>query len=461
MKSRDSYAEPWRIKMVESIRPTTSQERMTRIKEAGFNLFNLASNDVYVDLLTDSGTTAMSDAQWAALMLGDEAYAGSRSFFQLKQAVQDVMGFPYVVPTHQGRAAENILMTMFVKPEMLVPGNMHFDTTEGHIRLRKAEPKNLLAEKGYEIGSCELFKGDIDLEKLEQQITSARDRIPFVMLTITCNNNGGQPVSMHNIRQTAEIARRHNLPLFLDAARFAENAYFIKQRDPAYASKSIPEIALEMFSYADGCTMSAKKDGMVNIGGFLAFREESLYRRAVEWQIVYEGFATYGGMAGRDLAALSVGLREVVDERYLEDRCGQVELLGDMLQEHGVPIITPVGGHGVYVDARQFYSHLAREHFPAQTLAVDLYVEGGVRGVELGGCAFGYVDPDTGLEVWPELELVRLAIPRRVYTDRHIAHVARTFAELAQKRRERTGLRLIYQAPVMRHFTARFERLER
>lgn len=459
MRERFEYAEPWRVKVIEPIRLTTREERLDIIAKASYNLFNVRSEDVYIDLLTDSGTSAMSDAQWAAMMRGDEAYAGSRSYYDLKESVKKVTGFDHVAPTHQGRAAENILMTMFLKQGMRVPGNMHFDTTEGHIRLRGAMPRNLLAREGYQIRSDNLFKGNIDLDLLEQEIRLHRDRIPFVLLTVTCNNNGGQPVSMANIRKASEIARAYGLPLFLDAARFAENAFFIKQREPGYEHKSIIEIALEMFSYADGCTMSAKKDGLVNIGGFIAFRDEALYRRAVEWQIVYEGFATYGGMSGRDLAALARGLLEVVDERYLEDRIGQVKYLGDMLTQAGVPIILPTGGHGVYVDARQFYSHLPQERFPAQSLAVELFVEGGVRGVELGGCAFGYVDPATGKDVWPELELVRLAIPRRVYTDRHMMHVVNTFARAKQARDKVSGLKMVYQAAVMRHFTARFVRI--
>lgn len=460
MRPRDEYAEPFRIKMVEPIKQRTREERERLIAQAGYNLFNLRSEDVYIDLLTDSGTSAMSDNQWAGLMLGDEAYAGSRSFFHLEESVREIMGFRYVVPTHQGRAAEHILMTMLVKPGQRVLGNMHFDTTEGHILLKGATPVNLVIEEGYEPGVLHPFKGNLDLSRLEEELsTYGPEKIPFILITVTCNNNGGQPVSLSNIRAVREIATRYGVPVFFDAARFAENAYFIKEREPGYADKSIPEIVREMFSYGDGCTMSAKKDGLVNIGGFLAFNSEEYYRQAVQWGIVYEGFATYGGQAGRDLEALARGLREVVEEDYLENRIGQVHYLAQKLLDLGVPIIEPPGGHGVYLDAQRFLPHIPREQFPAQTLAVELYIEGGIRGVELGSNAFAHRDEKTGEMIYPRLELVRLAIPRRVYTDRHMDHVARTLAAIARRKENLRGLRLVYEAPVLRHFTSRFERV--
>ncbi|HHW19320.1 MAG TPA: tryptophanase [Firmicutes bacterium] len=458
-RPRDEYAEPFRIKMVEMIKMTDRPTRERLIREAGYNVFFLPSEAVYIDLLTDSGTSAMSDYQWAGIMQGDEAYAGSRNYFNLKETVKDIMGYEYVVPTHQGRGAEHVLMNALVKPGDRVLGNMHFDTTEGHILLRGAEPVNCLAEAGYLVSEESDFKGNFDLDKLEAEIKKCPGKVPFILITVTCNNNGGQPVSMANIRAVREIADRYGIRVFFDAARFAENCYFIKQLEPGYESKSIEEIAREMFSYGDGCTMSAKKDALVNIGGFLAFRREEDFRKAVQWQIPFEGFITYGGLAGRDLEAMSRGLREVLNLDYLEDRVGQVRYLGDLLVKAGIPIVRPVGGHGVYVDAREFFPHIPRDQFPAQTLVVELYIEGGIRGVELGGCAFGRKDPVTGEDIWPELELVRLAIPRRVYTDRHMNLVARALARVKERASSVRGLKLTYQAPVLRHFTARFERV--
>ncbi|MCL4424607.1 MAG: tryptophanase [Firmicutes bacterium] len=460
MRPRDEYAEPYRIKVVEPLRQRTREEREELITQAGYNLFSLRAEDVYIDLLTDSGTSAMSDNQWAGIMLGDESYAGSKSFYHLEESVREIMGFRHVVPTHQGRAAEHILMTMLVKPSDRVLGNMHFDTTEGHILLKRATPVNLVIEEGYEPSILHPFKGNIDLFRLEEELdTYGPEKIPFVLITVTCNNNGGQPVSMANIRAVREIASRYGVPVFFDAARFAENAFFIKEREPGYADKPVAEIVREMFSYGDGCTMSSKKDGLVNIGGLLAFNSEGYYRQAVQWGIVYEGFATYGGQAGRDLEALSRGLREVVDEYYLENRIGQVDYLARRLLDLGIPIIEPPGGHGVYLDARRFLPHIPQEHFPAQTLAAELYIEGGIRGVELGTNAFAHRDEKTGEIAYPRLELVRLAIPRRVYTDRHMDQVARALAGIARRKDSLHGLRMVYEAPVLRHFTSRFERL--
>lgn len=458
MRQRDSYAEPFRIKSVEPIRMTSREHRAKAIADADYNLFNLASNDVYIDLLTDSGTGAMSDAQWAAMMTGDEAYAGSRSYYQLKEAVKDTFGYDYFLPVHQGRGAEQVFMAMMVKPGDTVPGNMHFDTTIGHILLKGGVPLDLVADKGYLIESGDPFKGDIDLDKLEDVLSDRSLSVPFVLMTITCNSNGGQPVSMANIRAASEICRRHGKKMFFDCARFAENSCFIKMREPGYADKSVIEIARETFSLGDGCLMSSKKDGLVNIGGLLCFRDEELFRKAWEYEIPYEGFLTYGGMAGRDMAALAQGLREVVEYDYLEDRLGQVEYLAGLLKDRGVPVILPAGGHGVFVDAKAYLPHIPQTNFPAQALGVELYIEGGIRGVELGSCAFGHTDPKTGLEVPHKLELLRLAIPRRVYTDRHMMMVARAFEEIGKRKESIKGYRIKWQAEVLRHFTAKFEK---
>lgn len=460
MRPRSEYAEPYRIKVVEPIELTTREEREKIIKEAGYNVFNIPSDKVYIDLLTDSGTSAMSNHQWAGLMLGDEAYAGGRNFYRLRDTVREITGFEYVLPTHQGRAAENILTTMLVKPGQRVLGNMHFDTTEGHIRLKGGEPVNLVIKEGLKTATRHPFKGNIDIGRLIEEIeTYGKERISYINITVTCNSNGGQPVSMENIREVRRIAKEHSIPVFLDAARFAENAYFIREREEGYGNKSIAEIALEMFSYADGFTMSAKKDGLVNIGGIFATRDEGLYKKACQWGIVYEGFLTYGGLAGRDLEAMAQGLKEVLNEDYLESRIGQVAYLGESLLEHGIPIIEPVGGHGVYLDAKRFLPDIPQSAFPAQALVVELYVEAGIRAVELGTAAFGRRDEETGEMIYPALELVRLAIPRRVYTDRHMDMVVRALRNIRERRDEIRGLKLIYEAPVLRHFTAEFERL--
>ncbi|MDI9414772.1 MAG: tryptophanase [Bacillota bacterium] len=460
MRPRSEYAEPYRIKVVEPIELTTREEREKIIKEAGYNVFNIPSDKVYIDLLTDSGTSAMSNHQWAGLMLGDEAYAGGRNFYHLRDTVREITGFEHVLPTHQGRAAENILTTMLVKPGQRVLGNMHFDTTEGHIRLKGGEPVNLVIKEGLKTAMRHPFKGNIDIGRLIEEIeTYSKEGISCINITVTCNSNGGQPVAMENIREVRRIAKEHSIPVFLDAARFAENAYFIREREEGYGNKSIAEIAREMFSYADGFTMSAKKDGLVNIGGIFATRDEELYKKACQWGIVYEGFLTYGGLAGRDLEAMAQGLKEVLNEDYLESRIGQVAYLGESLLEHGIPIIEPVGGHGVYLDAKRFLPDIPQSAFPAQALVVELYVEAGIRAVELGTAAFGRRDEETGEMIYPALELVRLAIPRRVYTDRHMDMVVRALRNIRERRDEIRGLKLIYEAPVLRHFTAEFERL--
>ena len=452
-------AEPFKTKMVERIRLPAPEQRRAVMHEAGYNLFSLRSADVYIDLLTDSGTAAMSDQQWGRLMVGDESYAGGRSYYELRAVVEELFGYPHVAPTHQGRAAEHILMTMLVKKGDRVLANMHFDTTQGHVLLKGAEPVNLVTAAGLEPAATDPFKGNLDLDRLETELAAhaaGKQRVPFVLITVTCNNNGGQPVSLANIQGASRLARHYGVPLFFDAARFAENCFFIREREPGYAEKDIVEIAREMFSYGDGCTMSAKKDGLVNIGGFLAFRDEAAYRRAVEWQIVFEGFATYGGLAGRDLEALAQGLREVVDLEYLTSRIGQVGYLAELLDEAGVPRVRPTGGHGVYVDGGAFVPEMPRELLPAQSVAVALYLAGGVRGVELGSLAFARPGP-SGETIRPPHELVRLAVPRRVYSDRHIEHVAQTVAAVWRDRANLPGYNITYEAPALRHFTARLE----
>jgi tyrosine phenol-lyase len=456
---QEYLAEPFRIKMVEPLVMTTRKEREGLLQEAGYNLFLLPSEAVYIDLLTDSGTAAMSDNQWAGLLLGDEAYAGSRNFQHLQAAVKEVMGFEYVLPTHQGRGAENILFTTLVRGEreQYIPDNMHFDTTKAHVQHKGAKPVDLVRDIAYDPVAREPFKGDMDTEKLEAFIREKGvEKIPLVMLTITCNSGGGQPVSLANIKAVSAICKKYGIPFFIDACRFAENAYFIQQREEGYADKSIAEIVKEIFSYADGCTMSGKKDGLANIGGFLALRDEELYRQVQVWGVLFEGFPTYGGLAGRDMEVLARGLREVCREEYLRYRLDQVKYLGDRLLEAGIPIIEPVGGHAVYLDAKRFLPHLPQDQFPGQALAVALYLEGGIRGVEIGTVLAGR-DAETGEHDYPQLEMVRLAIPRRVYTYRHMDAVVAAVKGVYQKREQIRGLRFTYEPPVLRHFTARFE----
>ena len=460
MRDRLAYAEPYRIKMVEKIEEKSESYRKEAIRAAGYNVFNLRSEDVYIDLLTDSGTSAMSNRQWAGILLGDESYAGASSYYNLSDAVRDIFGYEYLVVAHQGRAAENILMGVLVGEGQRVLGNMHFDTTEGHIRLRNAAPVNLLCKEGCDTAAELPFKGNIDLDRLEAELKAgaADGSIPFVMMTVTCNSNGGQPVSMANIRAASELSHSYGIPFFFDAARYAENCYFIKKREKGYEDKALPEIAKEMFSYGDGATMSCKKDALVNIGGFLAIKENTdYYERASQKQIQYEGFKTYGGLAGRDLEAIAEGLYEGLDEGYLEDRIGQVLYLSDRLREAGIPMQIPAGGHGVFIDVKRFLPDLAQSVFPAQALTVALYEEGGIRGVEIGAGAFGYKDEQTGEEVFPELEMVRLAIPRRVYTDRHMDMVAKAMERIRERKDSIKGLKMVFAPEIMRHFSARFE----
>jgi len=453
-------AEPFRIKVVEPIRVSTREQRERWIREADFNVFRLQADRVYVDMLTDSGTSAMSANQWAGMMVGDESYAGCKSFYELEKVIREIMGFPFVQPTHQGRAADFIMSQIYVRPGTYILGNMHFDSFRGHAEIKGATPVDLVVAAGKDTGRCDHpFKGNIDLENMASFIHEhGPDQIPLVIITVTCNNNGGQPVSMENIRKTAGLAHRHGIPVMIDAARFAENCYFIKQREPGYADRSVREIAREMFSHVDGCVMSAKKDGLVNIGGFFCTRSPEIHARANQYAIINEGFITYGGQSGRDMEALARGLEEVVEEDYLANRIGQVEYLGNRLDAVGVPVIRPFGGHGVYIDSRRFCPHIPPREFPGQSIVVELYKTAGVRSVELGSCAFARKDEKTGASVFPELDLVRLAVSRRVYTNRHMDVVANAMADVYARRETLRGLIIIHEGPVfsLRHFTARF-----
>ncbi len=450
--------EPYRIKAVEPIRLTTHSEREAILAEAGYNVFFVKSRDVYIDLLTDSGTAAMSDAQWAGLMVGDEAYACCRNYYSLRDAIGDIFGFRYFLPTHQGRAAEKILFSVAVKPGDCVPSNTHFDTTRANIEAVNGRAVDLLIAEGLDPTSQHPFKGNMDVERLMRLIEEiGAEKIPLAMLTITNNSGGGQPVSLANIRAVKEVLAAHDIPLFIDACRYAENAYFVKEREEGYQDSSILEIAHEMFSCADGCTMSGKKDGLVNMGGFLAMNDERLYQQASQLLILWEGFITYGGLAGRDLEAMARGLREALDESYLEHRIGQVRYLAERLLERGIPIVEPPGGHAVYLDARRFLQHIPQAQFPGQALVAHLYLEGGIRAVEIGSVMFALKDERTGEWKYPEMELVRLAIPRRVYTQTHLDYVADVIIELHDKREQVRGMRYTYEPPFLRHFTARFE----
>ena len=452
--------EPYRIKVVEPITFTTRAERERALREAGYNLFNVPAGLVTIDLLTDSGTGAMSDNQWAGIMTGDESYAQCRNFGHLEAMVRRVTGYAHVLPTHQGRAAENVLFSTILRPGDRVLNNIHFDTTRANVEHNWGVAVDCAADAAYDPRADLPFKGDMDLSKLDRALAEAgKDRVPLVMMTITNNSGGGQPVSLGNARAVSAWCRRHGIPFFFDACRFAENAWFNKVRDPACAALSVEQIARAFFDLADGCTMSGKKDALVNIGGFLATNDEALAGRLKEALILMEGFVTYGGLAGRDLEAMARGLEEVLDERYLAHRVGQVGRFGGRLLAAGVPILEPVGGHAVYIDARRFLPHIPQPAYPAQTLTCALYLEGGIRAVEVGGLMFGTVDEATGAATWPELELVRLAIPRRVYTDAHLDYVAEVCETLYRGREALRGLRVVRRSPVLPHFTARLEPL--
>ncbi len=449
--------EPFRIKSVEPIAMTTREERRQYIEEAHFNLFTLHSDHVLIDLLTDSGTSAMSAAQWAGIMRGDESYAGSPSYHRFERAIRNLMSFEHIIPTHQGRAAERILFSIIGKPGMHIPSNTHFDTTRANVEASGARAVDLVIEAGLHPAEEHPFKGNIDLEKLDQFLTAHKGHVPLVMITVTNNSGGGQPVSMANIRGARAICDAHGLPLFLDACRFAENAYFIKLREAGYEDKSVPDIVREMFSYADGMTMSAKKDALVNIGGWLALNDDAWAMDARNQLILTEGFPTYGGLAGRDLEAIAVGLEEIVHEDYLAYRLASVQYLGNALTGMGIPIIRPVGGHAVYVDAASMLPHIPALQYPGQSLAVALYEVGGIRSCEIGSVMFGR-QPD-GSEVPAKMELVRLAIPRRVYTQSHIDYVIECFAEVNADKDNLKGYCITRELPALRHFTAEFKPL--
>jgi tyrosine phenol-lyase len=451
--------EPFKIKMVEPIKMTTVEQRERLLHDAGYNPFLIKAEDVLIDLLTDSGTSSMSAEQWAGIMRGDESYAGSRSFFEFEAEVKRITGMKHVIPTHQGRAAEKILFTVLHRPGAVYLGNTHFDTTRANIEFAGDEAIDLPIPEGTVPATYHPFKGNIDLERLEREIESRRPAVRAVILTITNNSGGGQPVSLENIRAASRIAHDHGILFFIDACRFAENSYFIKTREPGQEDRPLLEIAQEIFSLADGCTMSAKKDGLANIGGFLGLRDDRLAMEARNLLILTEGFPTYGGLAGRDLEAIAQGLREVLDESYLLYRVRSVAYLSEKLLAGGVPMIIPPGGSAVYLDAGAFLPHIPPEQFPGQVLANELYLEGGVRGVEIGSLMFGKTDPNTGKLIAPKMELVRLAIPRRVYTQSHIDYVAEVVLGVFERRQSLRGLKMTYEAPFLRHFTARFESL--
>lgn len=451
---------PYKTKVVEPVYFRSREERAAKIKEVNYNLFNLHSDWVIIDMMTDSGTGAMSEQQWAEVMLGDESYAGSESYFKLKRSINEIMGFEYVIPTHQGRAAENILFSAVVKEGDVVPGNAHFDTTKGHIEFRKATALDCTIKEAYDTSVQHPFKGNIDLEKLESAIQKyGKDRIPFINITVTCNTVGGQPVSLENIKATCALAKAHGIPIYMDIARYAENAYFIKTREEGYADKSIAEIVTEMFADVSVVWMSAKKDGLVNIGGFIALHDADLHNRLGQFTIIYEGFLTYGGMSGRAMGALAVGLREAIEYDYLHDRYLQVKYLGDRLIEYGVPIQEPIGGHALYIDAKRMLPHIPQSQYPAQVLGVEAYIEGGVRGVEIG-TLLADRDPVTGLDRVPEMELLRLAIPRRVYSMQHMDYVAATLARVLHRADDiRSGFQIKKQSEILRHFTVELDRV--
>ncbi len=450
---------PYKVKTVEPIKLLPRDVREKKIKEAGLNVFRLKSEDVYIDLLTDSGTGAMSTKQWSRIMVGDESYAGSSSFFRLEKTIQDIMGMPFVVPVHQGRAAEQVLDHKLVEKGQIVPGNTHFDTTKAHIEFREGRAIDCTIDEGRDARIDHPFKGNIDLNKLESVVGKyGREKISYVLITVTCNSGGGQPVSMENIKDVSAFCKKNKLKLFFDAARFAENTYFIKQRENDYKNKTIGEIVLKMFSYVDGCTMSAKKDGLVPIGGFLAVKDEEMYEALKPREILFEGFYTYGGMSGMDMEAMAQGLKEVVEEDYLAHRIGQTAYLGNLLDGKGIPLVKPIGGHAVFLDGRLFFSKIPEDQFPAQLLTVELYKEGGVRAVEVGSCLAGR-DPDTGENIRPHLDLCRLTIPRRVYTKDHLDYVADVVNTVYNEKRDLTrGLVFDEESKGgLRHFVSTFK----
>lgn len=452
------FSESYKIKMVEPIRKSTRQQREQWLKEAKYNLFNLKSDQVFIDLLTDSGTGAMSDRQWAAIMMGDESYAGASSYYNMKNSIKNILGFDYFLPTHQGRAAENVLFSVLVKEGDYIPGNSHFDTTKGHIEFRKAHAVDCTIDEAANTEIYHPFKGNVDPAKLEKFMAEHSNKVPFIIVTVTNNTAGGQPVSMECLRQVRTIANKYNKMVVFDSARFAENAYFIKKREKGFENKTIKEIVLEMYSNADAMTMSSKKDAIVNMGGFIAMRSEKLHQECSVFNIMFEGFITYGGMSGRDMNALAVGLDEGTEFDFLETRIRQVEYLGEKLKEYGVPFQTPAGGHAIFVDANKVLPNIPKEEFRAQTLANELYLEAGIRGVEIGAILADR-DPETRENRYPKLELLRLAIPRRVYTNNHMDVVAVALKNVFDRRNQITkGFTITQEAPIMRHFTVHLER---
>jgi len=456
---RRSWAEPWKIKMVEPIRMTTAEYRQQAMQEAGYNTFLLRSADVYIDLLTDSGTSAMSDRQWAGMMMGDEAYAGSVNYYHLEETIQKYYGYKYIVPTHQGRAAEHLISQVVIKPGDYIPGNMYFTTTRVHQELAGGTFVDVIIDEAHDPNSPHLFKGNIDLDKLTtliEQVGAAK--IPYISLAGTVNMAGGQPVSMENVRALRELTSKHGILIYLDATRMAENCFFIQEREAGYADKPVAEILREFCSYTDGAWMSSKKDHLVNIGGWLAVNQEDVFDKARNMVVIYEGLQTYGGMAGRDMEAVAIGITESVQDDHLRSRIGQVRYLGELLQNWNIPIVQPIGGHAVFLNAKEIYSHLSQDLFPAQTLAAELYLDSGIRSMERGVVSAGR-DPKTGQHRYPKLELVRLTIPRRVYTQAHMDVVAESVKAIYDRRHETRGLKMVYEPEYLRFFQARFEQI--
>lgn len=444
--------------MVEPINLISKDKRKAALKRAGYNLFSLKSEEVFIDLLTDSGTNAMIDNQWAGLMKGDESYAGSKNFYHLKKTVNDIFDYPYIVPTHQGRGAEQVLFPLLVKKDNYVLSNMHFDTTKAHVEISGGKAKNFIIKEALDTDKFHPFKGNFDLEKMEDFITQkGKDNISMIIVTVTCNSAGGQPVSMKNIKKTSQLAKKYDIPIIMDAARFAENAFFIKSREQEYKDSTIKEIITEMFSYTDAFTMSAKKDAIVNIGGIIGIKnDENLYNKVRSQAVPFEGFPTYGGLAGRDMEAISRGLKEGIQYSYLKHRIDQISLLGEKLKNNKIPIQYPVGGHAVFVDARKLLPHIPYDQFPAQALANELYLEGGIRGVEIGSLLLGR-DPETKEQLKSPFEFLRLTIPRRVYTDAHLNFVAESLINIKDKTKDIKGLEFTYEPEILRHFTARLK----
>lgn len=454
-----SWAEPYKIKMVELLKMTTKQQRQKAIKQAGYNTFLLKSEDVYIDLLTDSGTSAMSDRQWSGLMLGDEAYAGSKNFYNLEKSVKEHYGYKYMIPTHQGRGAENILSKVMIKEGDIIPGNMYFTTTRLHQELAGGTFVDVIIDEAHDPQDEHLFKGNVDLEKLKNVIAEyGPQRIPYVCVAVTVNLAGGQPVSMENMKQVRELTQQHGIKVMLDMTRIAENAYFIQQREKGYSKRTIKSLVKEICSYTDGATFSGKKDALVNIGGFLALNDEDYYNEASNLVVVYEGLHTYGGLAGRDMEAMAIGIQESVQDEHMKARVGQVLYLGEMLMKNDIPIVTPIGGHGIFIDARAFLPHIRQDRFPAQALAAELYLDAGIRAMERGIVSAGR-NAKTGDHYYPKLELVRLTIPRRVYTQAHMDVIAESVFNVYEHRNKVKGLKMVYEPNYLRFFQARFEKL--